>query len=112
MSTPKPRKRTRREYEAPDLQAASRRMMRALVRRAEGGELEALEALVALQADLAAALQDGVTGYRQGPAQASWADVARATGTTRQAAAMRFGKALSEADVEASRQAVIQAVGA
>lgn len=84
-------KRKRERCEAPSLQAASRRMMRALARRAAGGEAEAVEALVALQAELAEQLADAVHGYRTGPAQASWADVAQLVGTTRQAAAMRWG---------------------
>lgn len=84
--------RRKREYEAPDLEAAASRMMRALVRRAEGGELEALEALVRLQAATKDHLQAGVDAYRSGPAEASWADIAEATGTSRQAAQMRFGK--------------------
>lgn len=84
-------KRAKRPYEAPELAGASARMMRALVRRAGDGELEALEALVALQATLAQALQDGVTAYREGPAEASWAAIGEAVGTSRQAAAERFG---------------------
>lgn len=81
----------REKCEAPALAGASRRMMRALVKRAAGGELEALEALFGLQGELAQAIQDGVDGYRQGPAAASWTDIGRVMGTTRQAAQIRFG---------------------
>lgn len=84
----------KREYEAPHVGAASARMMRALVKRAEGGELEALEELVRLQDVLQECLQAAVTGYREGPAGASWAQVAEAVGTTRQAAHARFGASM------------------
>jgi hypothetical protein len=83
--------RIRKPREAPEVGAAVQRMMQALVRRAGTGELEALEALVTLQADLDRALTDAVTAYRQGPAQATWAHIGEAVGTTRQAAFARFG---------------------
>lgn len=82
---------TKRTYEAPDLGKASARMMAALVRRASEGELEALEELDRLQGVLQAALAEAVTGYRQGPAEASWANVGDALGVSRQAAQARFG---------------------
>lgn len=85
-------RRRREKCEAPALASASRRMMNALARRAADGEAEAVEALVALQADLDAALAAAVEGYRVGPAEASWADVATLTGTTRQAAFARFSR--------------------
>ena len=85
----------RREREAPEVTAAARRMMRALVKRAGDGELEALEGLVALQADLDKALEAAVHGYRTGPAQASWAAVGEAVGASRQAAQQRFGKVVA-----------------
>jgi len=84
--------RRKREYEAPDLEAAAVRMMRALVRRAEGGELEALEALANLAKASEVQLVRGVHAYRQGPAEASWADIGRVLGTTRQNAQIRFGR--------------------
>lgn len=84
-------KNTKRQREATELGAASARMARALVRRAGDGELEALEELVRLQAVLEACLHQGVHAYREGPAEASWADVAAAVGTTRQSAHARFG---------------------
>jgi hypothetical protein len=84
--------RRKREYEAPDLEAAAVRMMRALVRRAEGGELEALEALVRLQDVVEEQTHAGVLAYREGPAEASWADIGRVVGTTRQAAQIRYGR--------------------
>lgn len=92
MSTKPTTKRKRERCEAPGLQAASARMMRALARRAGDGEAEAVEALIALQAQLQEQLHAAVTGYREGPAQASWADVAQLVGTSRQAAQLRYGK--------------------
>lgn len=80
----------KREREAPEVAAAAIRMMRALARRAGNGELEALEALDALQASVQLQLGAAVAGYREGPAQASWTDVARILGMTRQSAHERF----------------------
>lgn len=84
--------RRKREYEAPDLEAAASRMMAALVRRAGDGELEALEALVRLQGTAATSLRDGVGAYRTGPAEASWKDIGQVLGTSRQAAQMTYGR--------------------
>lgn len=84
---------SKREYEAPDVSKACERMMRALVKRAGTGEAEAVEELVRLQAVLRASLGDAVAEYRQGPAGASWADVAVLVGTTRQAAQITYGRA-------------------
>jgi hypothetical protein len=81
---------SRREREAPELAAASIRMMRALARRAGDGELEALEALVTLQDAVQLQLGAAVAGYREGPAQASWTTVAEVLGITRQSAHERF----------------------
>ena len=77
-------------YDAPDLQAMVGRMFRALARRAGRGELEALEALNVLSADVELQLQAAVAGYRAGPARASWDDIGRALGITRQSAWERF----------------------
>lgn len=82
----------RREREAPEVTAAAVRMMRALVKRAGDGELEALEGLVSLQAALDGCLDQAVHGYREGPAKASWAAVGEAVGVSRQAAQQRFGR--------------------
>lgn len=76
--------------EAPEVAAAVGRLLAALARRAGEGELEALEALARLEDCLRFHLGDAVTGYRQGPAQATWASVGEALGTSRQAAYERF----------------------
>lgn len=83
----------RREREAPEVAAAAIRMMRALARRAGNGELEALEALSALQDSVQLQLGAAVAGYREGPAQASWTDIGTILGTSRQNAQQRFGSA-------------------
>lgn len=68
--------------------AFMRRGVRALVRRSTEGDLDALEALVALQAEVQAqTIAAGAALHAHGY---SWAEIARVTGTTRQAAAERF----------------------
>lgn len=79
-----------REREAPEVAAACIRMIRALARRAGAGELEALEALSALQDSVQLQLGAAVAGYREGPAEASWTDIGRILGMTRQSAHERF----------------------
>jgi len=80
----------KREREAPELGSACVRMMRALAKRASGGELEALEELDKLQGQLQAQLGAAVAGYRAGPAQASWTTIGEVLGMTRQSAHERF----------------------
>lgn len=84
---------SKREREAPELQGAAIRMMRALARRAGEGELEALEALADLQFSLDMQLGAAVAGYREGPAAASWTDIAGILGVSRQSAHERFRNA-------------------
>lgn len=83
----------KRDREAPEIQAACIRMLRSLARRAGDGELEALEALGQLQDSVQLQLGAAVAGYREGPAQASWAAVGEALGVTRQTAHERFSQA-------------------
>lgn len=80
-----------RQREAPELGAACVRMMRALARRAGEGELEALEQLAFIH-DVSLPLQLGaaVAGYREGPVEASWAQVGEALCISRQSAHERF----------------------
>lgn len=81
---------TKPSREAPELQAACIRMMRALARRAGDGELEALEALAFLQDSVQLQLGAAVAGYREGPAEASWTTIGGILGMTRQSAHERF----------------------
>jgi hypothetical protein len=83
----------KRDREAPELAAAAIRMMRALARRAGEGELEALEALATLTDSAAMQLGAAVAGYREGPAEASWTDIGRALGMSRQSAHERWSQA-------------------
>jgi hypothetical protein len=80
---------SRHKHEARDLAGMLRRMMRALVRRAGEGDDRALVELVALQAELAAAITDaGAALYVRG--DMSYTDIAGELGVSRQAARQRF----------------------
>lgn len=86
------RRRARRERpECPEVGSAARRMVRALVKRAEEGDTEAIEQLVETQhattqaiTEAGAALHE-VAGY-------SFTELGQVLGTSRQAARQRFGK--------------------
>jgi hypothetical protein len=79
-----------RHRETPEYLGAARRFIRGAGVRIASGEVESLPGLLALQADLDTALADAVAGLRaQGY---SWAEIAAHTGTTRQAAQMRWGR--------------------
>lgn len=82
----------KREREAPEVAAACKRLLVALARRAGDGELEALEALAQLQGTVSEQLGVAVSGYRHGPAGASWADIGRILNVTRQSAHERWGQ--------------------
>lgn len=80
---------SKRVREAPEVAAAVRRLLTALVGRAADGELEALEALASLDATMSDYLGDAVRAYRRNFTM-SWDDIGKAVGTTRQAAFQRF----------------------
>lgn len=83
-------------HEAPEVGSAAKRMIRALVRRAGEGDTEALEQLRQLDELTTQAVSDALRqmnnfGY-------SWAELARVTGTTRQACSQRAtGRGWAEA---------------
>lgn len=81
------------EVEALEVAGMASRVLKALARRAGRGELEALEALYALQTDLQYALAAGVAGYREGPAEASWRDIGRIFGMAGPSAHERWAHA-------------------
>ncbi|MDL9978859.1 hypothetical protein [Microbacterium candidum] len=82
-------RRARRERETMDYLAAARRFIRAAgVRVADSDEWELAE-LVALRAELEAAIVRGVSGQRS--RGRSWAYVGAALGITRQSAQERYG---------------------
>jgi hypothetical protein len=67
-----------------------RRIVRAAGQRVSDADPEQLADLIALRGDLDDAIQSAVDGLRSGGA--TWADIATATGTSRQAAWEKWGK--------------------
>lgn len=84
-------KRAKRQVETPDFAKMLGRMIKAHGRRVADADPEDLADLLALQAVLDAAIAAAVTGQRDQLGR-SWADIATAAGTTRQAAFQRWGK--------------------
>jgi hypothetical protein len=89
----KPRKRSRSQ--APDstwgrdsFTAFARRIVRAYIKRAQEGDLDALEGLIILEREVQEAIKLAGAACHDGGF--SWAEIARVTGTSRQAAAERF----------------------
>jgi hypothetical protein len=78
-------------HEAPEVGAACRRMVRALVRRAGDGDTEALEQLAGV-ADMARDAVGVAVGQLTGFGY-SYGDLARLTGLTRQALQQREARA-------------------
>jgi hypothetical protein len=83
--------------EADKFGAFARRIVRAYGRRVADRDIEALTGLVQLRDELDAAIVDAVHGLHGNPY--SWTEIGRALGITRQAAQMRFGKAVGRVDV-------------
>jgi hypothetical protein len=79
------RKRTHKE--APSLGAAVDRMMRALMRRAEVGDLDAIEQLRFIRSWSSAYLAQAIQGATGGPINYSLGDIGRQLGISRQGAA-------------------------
>ncbi len=80
----------KRDREASELGGMSRRVFRALVRRAGDGDVEALRELVALQDQLRDAITDAGRAMHD-DAGFSFTYLAAETGVTRQAARKRYG---------------------
>ena len=91
--TPKPRRRRKadRVLEATDYAAMMRRMIRAHGRRVADCDIEDLADLIGLQEVLDDTIAITVAQMRERHGW-SWADIARATGVSKQAAAQRWGK--------------------
>lgn len=85
------KRRTRAPIEATDYAQMMKRMLRAHGRRVADADVEDLADLIALQVDLDEAIAYAVTESRTRHAR-SWADVARAAGSTKQAAQQRWGQ--------------------
>lgn len=75
--------------ETPEFGAMVRRMIRAYGRRVADADPEDLAGLAALASELDQAVRAAVHGQRD--AGASWADIGRGLGITRQSAQGRFG---------------------
>jgi len=85
--TPKRRKRV---TENDDYAAFVRRAIAAYSRRVATGDVDALEGMAALSADLDTAIAHAVTALRTQHGY-SWADIGARLGITRQAAQQRWG---------------------
>lgn len=77
--------------ETMDYLAMLRRLIAAAGRRVANADEPELRALIQCQADLDAAITSAVDGMRS--RGRSWSYIAQATGTTRQAAQQRWGRA-------------------
>ena len=71
------------------------RILRAFGRRGAKADATTLAAMLALRAELDAAIETTVVGMKSNGY--SWANIAEATGTTRQAACMRWSAAVADA---------------
>lgn len=80
-----------RERQVPEFAGFVRRAIRAHGRRVGAADPEELAELVAMRATLEEAIATAVDGLRAAPREASWAEIARALGVTRQAAQQRYG---------------------
>ena len=81
--------RKRGPVETPEYRRMVGRMIKAHGRRVGAADIEDLADMLALQTELDMAMKSAVDGLRE--QGYSWADIARATGKTRQAAQQRWG---------------------
>lgn len=89
-----------RVVETSDYIGAVRRMIRAAGRRTGDADEVELRQLLGLREDLDAAVQEAVDGQRR--IGRSWAYIASATGTSRQAAFQRWGRVTGSSGSEAA----------
>jgi hypothetical protein len=82
----------RPERETAEVADMIHRVARSLARRAEGGDIDALEELVKLQHDLDGYIDRAARGLHAEPGRYSWGEIGRWLGITRQAARQRFGQ--------------------
>lgn len=90
-----PRKRPKRYVEVADYLGMVRRLVRGAGERVATGDPEHLTELVAIRAELDAAILAAVIGLRR--SDFSWQRIGDATGTTRQGAIMKWAKAATAA---------------
>jgi hypothetical protein len=81
--------RTKKTYETTDYAAMMRRLMKAHGKRVADGDVEDLAELMELQTYLDYIVRGAVTAQREDQGK-SWADIARAAGTSRQAAQKKY----------------------
>lgn len=82
----------KRETDTDDYLRMVRRVLGGLARRVGEGDITALTEMAMLRFELDEAIEDAVTGLRNdSDLPASWADIGRALGITRQSAQQRFG---------------------
>lgn len=82
-------KRPRRRVENDEYAAFARRVLRAYSRRVAAGDIDALEGIADLAAEIDTATSQAVTGLRE--RGYSWAEIGTRLGITRQAAQQRWG---------------------
>lgn len=81
------------QTEAEKFFAFARRILRAASKRVGDRDIEGLAGLVALRSEIDAQIEAAVGQLRtEAGGGYSWADIARVTGTTRQAAQQRYGR--------------------
>lgn len=80
---------TKKTYETTDYAAMMRRMMKAHGRRVADGDVEDLAELMELQTYLDLIVRGAVQAQREDQGK-SWTDIARAAGTSRQAAQKKY----------------------
>jgi len=90
VKRPLTRKRPRHEVETLDYLGAAKRFILAAGRRVGEADEHELRALLLLQVTLDEAIQTAVDGQRDNFGK-SWADIARGTGKSREAAYQRWG---------------------
>ncbi len=81
--------RARRPVDNDEYTAFARRILHAYARRVATGDIDALEAMTDLSAEIDTAIGQAVTGLRR--FGYSWADIGTRLGITRQAAQQRWG---------------------
>ena len=81
-----------RSTEPPELTGMIARTLRSLVRRAEDGDINALEELEAIRRAADIAARDAARGLVEGPGGYSWGEVGRWLGLSRQGARQRYGR--------------------
>jgi hypothetical protein len=86
----RPRKRPKRERETPEYADMVERMIMAYGRRVGEGDVEELPRMIDMHRVLEEALDQAVVGLRR--FGYSWGQIAKRTGTSRQAAQQRWGR--------------------